>query len=149
MPSSGELDRLVQNKGGQGRISAWRILLPHLSQAAWGCAQTGGLGTGHLGPDSDTAKHRVTLDKSCPSLGSSCSSSMMRRLSISHSLVLDSCDPVDCRPRRSSVMGFPRQEYWSGLPFPSPGDLPNPGIKPGSPALQEDSLPSEPPGKPL
>jgi len=37
-------------------------------------------------------------------------------------------------------MGFPRQEYWSGLPFPSPGDLPDPGIKPTSPALQPDSL---------
>ena len=37
-------------------------------------------------------------------------------------------------------MGFPRQEYWSGLPFPSPGDLPEPGIKPGCPALQADSL---------
>ena len=44
-------------------------------------------------------------------------------------------------------MGFPRQEYWSGLPFPSPWDLPNPGIEPRSPALQADSLPSEPPGK--
>ena len=44
-------------------------------------------------------------------------------------------------------LGFSRQEYWSGLPFPSPGDLPNPGIEPGSPALQADSLPSEPPGK--
>ena len=44
-------------------------------------------------------------------------------------------------------MGFPRQEYWSGLPFPSPGDLPDPGIKPGSPALQADSLPPEPSGK--
>ena len=45
-------------------------------------------------------------------------------------------------------MGFSRQEYWSGLPFPSPGDLPNPGIKPRSPALQGDALTSEPPGKP-
>ena len=45
-------------------------------------------------------------------------------------------------------MGFFRQEYWSGLPFPSPGELPNPGIEPGSPALQADALPSEPPGKP-
>ena len=45
-------------------------------------------------------------------------------------------------------MGFPRQEYWSGLPFPSPGDLPDPGIGPKSPGLQVDSLPSEPPGKP-
>ena len=46
-------------------------------------------------------------------------------------------------------MGFSRQEYWSGLPFPSPGDLPNPGIEPRSPALQADALTSEPPGKPL
>ena len=44
-------------------------------------------------------------------------------------------------------MGFSRQEYWSGVPFPSPGDLPDPGIEPGSPALQADALPSEPPGK--
>ena len=45
-------------------------------------------------------------------------------------------------------MGFSRQEYWSGLPFPSPGVLPDPEVKPGSPALQVDSLPTEPPGKP-
>ena len=42
-----------------------------------------------------------------------------------------------------------RQEYWSGLPFPSPGDLPDPVIEPGSPTLQADALPSEPPGKPI
>ena len=48
----------------------------------------------------------------------------------------------------SPSMGFSRQESWSGLPFPSPGDLPNPGIDPGSPALQADTLTSEPPGKP-
>ena len=48
-------------------------------------------------------------------------------------------------------MGFSRQEYWTGLPFPSPGDRPDPGIKgiePGSPAVQADSLATEPPGKP-
>ena len=44
--------------------------------------------------------------------------------------------------------GFSRQEYWSGLPFPSPGNLPNPGIEPWSPAFQADALTSEPPGKP-
>ena len=44
-------------------------------------------------------------------------------------------------------MGFSRQECWSGLSFPSPGDLPDPGIELGSPALQADALPSEPPGK--
>ena len=46
-------------------------------------------------------------------------------------------------------MGFSRQEYWSGLPFPSPGDLPDPGIEPRSPTLQADALTSEPPGKPI
>ena len=45
-------------------------------------------------------------------------------------------------------MGFSRQECWSRLPFPSPGDLPDPGIEPGSPTLQADALQSEPPGKP-
>ena len=46
-------------------------------------------------------------------------------------------------------VGFSRQEYWSGLPFLSPGDLPDPGIDPRSPALQADTLTSEPPGKPF
>ena len=46
----------------------------------------------------------------------------------------------------SPFMGFSRQEYWSGLPFPFPGDLPDLGIEPRSPALQADALPSEPPG---
>ena len=45
-------------------------------------------------------------------------------------------------------MGISRQEYWSGLPFPSPGDRPDPRIEPGSPTLQADSLPSESPGAP-
>ena len=54
---------------------------------------------------------------------------------------------VACQPPLS--MGFFRQEYWSGLPFPSPGDLPDPGIEPRSPTLQVDVLPSEPPGKPV
>ena len=47
----------------------------------------------------------------------------------------------------SLSMGFSRQEYWSGLPFPSPGDLPDPRIEPRSPALEADTLTSEPPGK--
>ena len=57
-------------------------------------------------------------------------------------------DPMDCSLSGSSVHEIPQQEYWSGLPFSSPGGLPDPGIKPGSPALQADSLPSEPPGNP-
>ena len=53
------------------------------------------------------------------------------------------CDPMDCSPPGSPVHGFSREEYWRGEPFPFPGDLPCPGIKPGSPELQADSLPSE------
>ena len=54
---------------------------------------------------------------------------------------------MDCSPPGPLSMEFSRQEYWSGLPFPSPGDLPDPGIELGSPEFQGDSLPSEPPGK--
>ena len=71
----------------------------------------------------------------------------------SESEVAQSCltfsDPMDCSLQGSSVPGFSRQEYWSGLPFPSPGDLPDPGIEPGSPTFQADALTTEPPGKPL
>ena len=60
------------------------------------------------------------------------------------------CDPMDCIVHQAPLsMEFFRQEYWRELRFPSPGDLPDPGIKPRSPALQADALPSEPPGKPL
>ena len=55
---------------------------------------------------------------------------------------------MDCSLPGSSVHGILQQEYWSGLPFPSPGDLLDPEIEPGSPALQADSLPSEAQGKP-
>ena len=51
------------------------------------------------------------------------------------------CDPMDCSPPGSSVQGFPRKEFWSGLPFPSPGDLSDPEIELMSPAWQADSLP--------
>ena len=64
----------------------------------------------------------------------------------SESEVAQSCQTLYQAP---SSMGFSRQEYWSGLPFPSPGDLPDPGIELGSPVLQADTLTSEPPGKPI
>ena len=51
--------------------------------------------------------------------------------------------------RQAPLSGFSRQEHWSGLPCPPQGDLPNPGLEPRSPTLQEDSLPTEPSGKPL
>ena len=59
------------------------------------------------------------------------------------------CDPWTEAHQAPPSLGFSRQEYWSGLPFPSPGDLPNPGIEPRSPTLQADALTSAPPGKPL
>ena len=55
------------------------------------------------------------------------------------------CDPMDCSLPAPLSMEFSRQEYWSRLPFPSPGDLADAGIEPETPALQADSLPSEPP----
>ena len=55
---------------------------------------------------------------------------------------------MDCRLPGSSIHGIFQAKVLGGFPFPSPGDLPDPGIEPGSPALQEDALPSEPPGKP-
>ena len=79
-------------------------------------------------------------------------------LSVSRTLCVCMCELLSCvqlfvtpwtvAHQARLSMGFPRQKYWSGLPCPSPGDLPDPVIKPGSPALQADSLPPEPPGKP-
>ena len=66
--------------------------------------------------------------------------------SLSHVQLFGTPWTVFCQDPPS--MGFSRQEYWSGLPFLSPGDLPNPGIEPESPTLQSDSLLSEPQGKP-
>ena len=67
-------------------------------------------------------------------------------------LVIKSCPAllldVDYSLPGSSVCGFSRQEYWSGLPFPSPGDLPDPGLRPESPALVCSFFATEPPGKP-
>ena len=59
------------------------------------------------------------------------------------------CDPVDCSPPAPLPMEFSRQEYWSGLPLPPPGDLPNPGIKPASPALVGGFFTTESPGNPI
>ena len=61
-------------------------------------------------------------------------------------LCLTLSDPWTVTRQAHLSTGFSRQEYWSGLPFPSPGDFPNPGIKHGFSAVQADSLPSEPPG---
>ena len=68
--------------------------------------------------------------------------------SVSCSVVSNSVTPWTIAHQIPLSMGFSRQEYWSGLPCPSPGDLPDPGTEPGSSILQADSLLSEPPGKP-
>ena len=58
------------------------------------------------------------------------------------------CNPMNSTSQAPLSMEFSRQDYWRKLPLPSPGDFPNPGIEPRSPASQVDSLPSQPPGKP-
>ena len=73
----------------------------------------------------DSERPEVLVSQSCPAL----------------------CDPMECSLPGSSVHEFSRQEYWSGLPFYPSGDLMDPGIKPGSPALQADSLPTDQPRK--
>ena len=70
-----------------------------------------------------------------------------RKSKCSCSVVSNSLQPHGLYPARLLSMEFSRQETWSGLPFPSPGELPDPGIEARSPALQVDSLPSESPGK--
>ena len=65
----------------------------------------------------------------------------------SHSVLPDSATPRTVTHQAPLSMGFSRQGYWSGLPFPSPGNLSNPGTEPGSPALQADSSLTEPRGK--
>ena len=82
----------------------------------------------------------------------------MKSESEDRAVVSDSVIPWDCSLPSSSVRGIlqarilekkkKKKEYWSGLPFPSLGDLPDLGIEPGSPSLQADALPTEPPGKP-
>ena len=67
---------------------------------------------------------------------------------LSHLVVSDSWDPIDVACQAPLSMGFSRQEYWSGLLFPSPGYLPDPGIEPRSRALQADSSLTELQGKP-
>ena len=67
---------------------------------------------------------------------------------VSHSESRPTLTPGNVAHQAPLSMDFPRREYCSGLPLPSPGDLPNPGIISRSPALQADSLPSKPPGKP-
>ena len=58
------------------------------------------------------------------------------------------CNPMDCIPQAPLSVEFSRHTYWSGLPCPPPGELPDPGIEPKSPVVQVDSLPTEPPRKP-
>ena len=90
--------------------------------------------------DIPRASPKAQLVKSLPAMQES------EMKSLSHVGLFATLWTVGCQA--SPSMGFSRQEYWSGLPFPSPEDLPDPGIEPRSPALEADALTSEPPGKP-
>ena len=87
---------------------------------------------------------KVVKDLKAPDCFSSSSLSVLSCSVVSDSFVT----PWTVTHQAPPSLGFSRQEYWSGLPFPSPGDLANPGIEPRAPALQVESLPSGPPGKP-
>ena len=87
-----------------------------------------------LGPTSLTPSHNMNLGKKV-------------KVSVTQSC-LTLCDPMDCRPPGSSVHGILQARILEWVPFPSPGDLLKPGVKHGSPTLQADSLPTEPPGEP-
>ena len=87
-------------------------------------------------------------DGGCFCMSSGLSSSL-KESKLSRSVVSDSATAWTVAYQAPPPMGFSRQEYWSGLPFPFPGDLPSSGIEPWSPTFQADTLTSEPPGKPL
>ena len=84
------------------------------------------------------------------------SQALQERIQNNHANINDQSESECCsvvsdslRPHGVQSMEFSRPEYWRGWPFPSPGDLPNPGTEPRSPALHTDSLPAQPPGKPI
>ena len=116
-------------------ISLWIFCLPSKIRISFSSS----LLTGHI--ERPHERNSVTLEKKGKeSWGRSCENLL---LLFSAKSYLTHFDPMDCSASGSSVlwsMGFSRQQYWSGLPFPSPGDLPDPGIEPASQALQADSL---------
>ena len=91
----------------------------------------------------------ITLVKLCSRPYTVCVCVHTRVHTLSHSVVSESLWPHGLYVAHQAPLslGFPRQEYWRGLPFPSPGDLPDPEVEPTCPASQADSLPSEPPRK--
>ena len=122
----------VRSLGWEGPLE--KEMATHSSILAWRIPGTGNL-VGHSPrgrKESDTTE-RLSL-------------SLYIGLCVSRSVTSDSLWTIAHQGPPS--MGFSRQEYWSGLPFLSPGDLPNPGIEPRSPALQADSSPAEPQGSP-
>ena len=120
----------------QHRKSAWCSVMTQWDGMGGGEeAQEGGDICIHMtGSQHCTAETNTTLKQLCFS-ECMCGQSL--------SCVLLFANPWTVAHQASLSMGFSRQEYWSGLPFPSPGDLPSPGIEPRSPALQADSLPTE------
>ena len=115
----------------------WLFSIPVVANSLWA---HGLQRTKHLSPSPSPE----ACPSSCP-LHQWCSSTSV---CVSHSVVSDFAIPWTVAHQAPLSMEFSRQEYWSGLPFPAPGDLPDSGIEPGSPALQTDSLPSELKGSP-
>ena len=89
------------------------------------------------------------LVKNLPAMWETVGKIPLKKGKATHPSILDWRIPWTVAHQAPLSMGFYRQQYWSGLLFPSTGDLPSPGIKPGSPALQVDSSPTELSGKPI
>ena len=106
------------------------------------------MGSQRVGHKPATEQQQSYPACTCPTLFSSLSSPLGGGCLVAK-LCPTLVTPWTVAPQAPLSMGFSRQEYWSGLPFPSPGDLPNPGIKPESPALQAESLLAELQGRTL
>ena len=142
---------------GQGRVGVWGLCLP--PHCAWLLKAATGWAGSHLSVRPSLPTVLNSAERPSPGFPSAitlrflfCTLLGAMRFLCCCSLVTVSCptpcDPMDCSPQTPLSVGFSRQEYWSGLPFSSPGDLPDPGIEPGSPAWQADSLPLRHQGSP-
>ena len=133
------------HRTSQARILEW-VAMPSSRGSSWSRDQT------HISRTAGSPwPSKPPRKPSChPKQQNSCGGEM--EIALGHDYSTDAkwrwlgCDQLFVTPWTIQSMEFSRPEYWSGLPFPPPGDLPNPGIEPRSPALQADSLPAEPPG---
>ena len=146
VPSLSRKDPLEKEMTTHSRILAWRI---QWTEEPGGLPSVGSQRIGHNMYHVFFIHSSVSGHVSCFLLLAIVTSAAMNIVVVSLGRVQLFSTPWTATCQAPLSMGFPRQEYWSGLPFPSPRDLPDPGIEPKSPAPRADSLPSELPGSPI